>query len=186
MNEDITASLYNIVTIQNIDTDAFEFRHNNVPYLLQAGEVKNFPKFIADLAVKHLIDRILEKQDHTGKSMANQAMRAELAQRIVRREERYARPENPSEEELVANLNPKSDLDKVLEKQTMVAEPEVVKTSNAEVFDGLKKEKINTKVGLIEYAKNTLGMNVDDPKTKEAFAKMTFTQLKKELDYKED
>jgi len=179
MNEDITANLYNIVTIQNIDNEPFEFAHNSTPYLLLAGEVKNFPKFIADLAVKHLIDRMLEKQDHTGKSMANAALRAELASKIVRREEKYTRPENPSDAEVVANMNPKSDLDKALEKQ-----PEG--KDDTEKFEGLKQPKISTKAGLIEYAKNVLGMNVDDPKTKESFEKMTFLQLKKELDYKEE
>ena len=184
MNEDITANLYNIVTIQNIDNEPFEFAHNSTPYLLLAGEVKNFPKFIADLAVKHLIDKVLEKQDRTGKSMANSAMRADLASRIVRKEEKYARPANPSDDDVVASMNPKSDLDRALEKQPSEKLVEVVKEE--EHFDGLKSEPIRTRAGLIDYAKNTLGMNVDDPVTKETFAKMTFTQLKKELTYKEE
>lgn len=175
---EVSEDLYNIVSIQNIDNEDFEFRHNNVPYLLRAGEVKNFIKTTASLAVKHLIDKIINKEDPSGKMMTNALRRETLASQIVRKEEKYTRPEAPTDQEINEKVNEITDLDKVLRAEK-VGLPVEVLDPVVEV-----NKDIRTKAGLIEYAKVQLGMNVEDPETKEAFAKMTFTQLKKELDYR--
>ena len=108
---------YKIVTLKNIDSEDFTFSVDNQPYLLKAGELRNFPKFMARLAVKHLVDKILVKQDVEGKKMANKALREEVASKIIVNEEDFAIPAKPTTEEIIEKMNTPSDLDNVLNKQ---------------------------------------------------------------------
>jgi hypothetical protein len=71
---------------------------------------------MAHLAVKHLVDKVLVKQDPEGKSMANQAKRDEVSSKIVVSEESYARPVAPTDEDIVEKMNQPSDIDNALER----------------------------------------------------------------------
>lgn len=111
-------SIYNIVTLKNIDDEDFEFAVNSSPYFISANEVRNFPKFMAQYAVKHLIDKILNKR---GIATNNVAKREELAGQIVINEEVFARPkalsENERNREMVDKYNKPSDIDEILKKR---------------------------------------------------------------------
>lgn len=127
------ASLYNIVTIKNIDNEMFPIRYNTSDpinayyYDLQPGEVKHLPTFIANLAVKHLIDRMLNKQK---KRINNEDERAALTSRIVLNIEKteMTRPKSKEQmaiEEAERRRGP-SDLDKYLSKGRGETTPEPV------------------------------------------------------------
>ncbi len=199
-------NLYNIVTLKNLDDEDFIFQVDNISYLLKVGELRNFPKFMAKIAVKHLVDKILEKKDHDGKLMANQEARDELAAQIVCGEEQFARPVVPTDQEVLEQMNRPSDIDNALERNKLrlkkeepiiplpqpdvgtvtapivvtVEVPKTVKTTNSptEQFEGLKPP---TRDEMLAYAKGTLKMDIEDKKTKAAFAKMTDEDLFKEL-----
>lgn len=128
---------YKIVTLKNVDNEDFTFSVDNQPYLLKAGEVRNFPKFMAKLAVKHLIDKILVTRDPEGKQMANKAMREELALKIVVNEEDFNIPAKPTTDQIVDQMNTQSDLDAVLDKQkNKLAKEATLIPPPAPVIDG--------------------------------------------------
>lgn len=115
MQED--SSIYNTITVKNIDNEDFIFKVNRESYLIRAGEVKKFPKFMVRPMLKHLIDRILIKQDAEGKLLRNQNLRDELATRIILNEESFERPSLPSDREIVDKMNEqKPELDRLLDK----------------------------------------------------------------------
>ena len=113
---------YKAITIQNIDSEDFVFEYNraggNPPYLIKAGEITTFPHFLANHAVKHLIDKILNKRDI---STSNPIERERLASQIVIKQEDYHRV-NPldANQQLksdIENMNKKNDLDSILDKR---------------------------------------------------------------------
>ena len=214
-------SIWNQVTMKNIDNEDFVFKVSRENYLLRAGEVRNFPKFMTVPALKHLIDKILIKRDPEGKLLANQNLRDELASQIILEETAYQKPMLPSDAEIVAKMNNVSDLDRILAKQrsglknemvTIIPEPPVV-TANVpttpvppiappvptvngtsdvvadtpnppEKFDQLVDEKNQPKPNreqMMDYAKNTLKMDLTNAKTQKAFEKMTDEHLFVEL-----
>lgn len=206
MNE--PQDLYNLVTIKNIDNEDFVFTVNKEPYLIKAGEVRNFPKFMVSIGLKHLIDKILTKRDPEGKLVRRTDLRDELASQIIIEEITYAKPVAPTDEELVEQINKPTDLERLLQKnreslkqdETLVPVPEpkleevttpdipvtVTETpaQPKETFEQLEQEKqsppaMPTKAKMLQYAKDTLKLNVDDPKQK--LEKMTVPQLFKEL-----
>lgn len=189
--------LYNSVTIKNIDDEDFIFRVNKTPYLLEAGSVRSFPKFIATLGVKHLIDKILNKED-TKTNDKNK--RAELASRIVIGERKFDKPEAPTLKETIDELNKPSDLENILAEnkkrlqgdgdETLIAPPkvEVDKVESPPVdepkeeFDGLKKDPMDmTRKEMFEHAKNVMQVDMDDPKVRKTYEKMNKEQLVKEF-----
>jgi hypothetical protein len=235
--------LYKIVTLKNVDDEDFVFQVDKVPYLFKAGETRNFPKFMANLAVKHLIDKVLEKKDKEGKLMVNSNERAKLAGRIVLGEENYEQPKIPTTQDIVEQINQPTELDEALERNkgrlhtqepiipapipdmtnlgaaTMPVTPQstagaavptipVIVASEAgvptpqqtkesdftsmnttkngsevseptiEQFDGLKTPP---RADMLAYAKGTLKLDIEDKKTKAAFAKMSDQELFKEL-----
>jgi hypothetical protein len=220
--------LYKIVTLKNVDNEDFVFSVDKVPYLFKAGEVRNFPKFMANLAVKHLIDKILEKRDKEGKLMTNPKEREALASQIVVGEEQYDRPHVPSTQEIVEQINQPSDIDTALARNrdrlktetpvvslptpdlSTISVPVIpvsstlpikevitpdnktteglktgsdnqeghVASSETEEFEGLKSPARDE---MLAYAKNILKLDIEDKKTKAAFAKMTDEELFKEL-----
>ena len=113
---------YKAITIQNIDSEDFVFEYNraggNPPYLIKAGEITTFPHFLANHAVKHLIDKILNKRDV---STSNPMERERLASQIVIKQEDYHRV-NPldANQQLrteIEDMNKKNDLDSILDKR---------------------------------------------------------------------
>ena len=113
---------YKAITIQNIDSEDFVFEYNraggNPPYIIKAGEITTFPHFLANHAVKHLIDKILNKRDI---STNNPIERENLAAQIVIKQEDYNRV-NPldANQQLkteIKDMNKKNDLDSILDKR---------------------------------------------------------------------
>ena len=49
--------------------DRYQVRWNKMPFSVDAGSVKRFPRYLADHFAKHLIDHILQKQEDEGKGM---------------------------------------------------------------------------------------------------------------------
>lgn len=220
-------TLYNQITVKNVDNEDFVFKVDRQQYMIKAGETRVFPKFMVRPMLKHLIDRILIKRDPEGKLLRNQQMRDELAARIVLNEESYQRPTTPSDPELVERMNQQPELDRILQKnksslkndepplidppavdtsKVKVAMPkkstakvkEIVETtsqpvvqpvSTTEKFDQLEAEKNNTpsdtvlpsREKMMNYAKNVLKMDLEEPKTKKAWDAMSDEKLYVEL-----
>jgi len=152
-----------VVTLHNIDDEDFEFEYNrsegNSPYVIPAGEIARYPKFLADHALKHLTDKILTKKSV---KINNEPARMEVANQIVVGEESIRGEPKVSESEKlrkeVEELNKSSTLDAILakrraEKEEAKPEPVEVKTKDrpedvTEKFEGLeeKKEEVDTKL----------------------------------------
>lgn len=65
--------------------DKYLVRYNNVPFAVDAGSVKRFPRYLAEHFAKHLIDHILQQQEDEGKGMMlirNERKREELKKEI--------------------------------------------------------------------------------------------------------
>ena len=215
-------TLYNQITVKNIDNEDFNFVVNREPYMIGAGEIRVFPKFMVRPMLKHLIDKILIKRDPEGKLLRNQQLRDDLAAEIVLKEEAYEKPKRPTDRDIVADMNRQPELDRLLaknktelkekevdlvpqpkietkdlvaptpkqiekEKKVVVKESKsVVKPSpvKTEKFDQIEEEaerSMPTKEQMLNYAKNTLKLNVSDSKTKKAWDSMKDEDLYKEL-----
>jgi len=205
---------YKIITLQNVDDENFVFDYNksegNPPYLMPAGEVVRYPEFVARHALKHLIDKILNKR---GERTNNQVLREELANQIIIGEEKSLQQAEPTVDEKlraeIDELNQPSPLDKILakrkeektyKKKVKKAEKEQLEVD--ERFEGLDKveepkveEKPKeppkvvkdikpkpTRKELFTYAEKDMNM-VLDKKTKSKLTKMTIDEVIKELDY---
>jgi len=211
------SSQYDIVSLQNIDSEDFYFEYDrsagNSPYMIPAGEIKRFPRFLAEHALKHLIDKILTKRKARTN---NESARVELASQIVIDQEIFKQANVKTEAEVlndqITEINKPSDLDNVLAKakekakQEAKKEPEVIVTTttdSTEKFEGLAVEPTPgttttieieakpTRGELYEYASKN-GLVLDEPdkegKTlKQRLEKMKIDEVIKEIDYnKED
>ena len=205
-NQPLTA-LYDTVAIQNIDDEDFIFEYDkskgNYPYIIPAGQVKRFPRFLAEHAVKHLIDKILNKRkERTNHEVLRQA----LAEQIVIAEEVLQQPPVKSEAEIlkekVEGLNRPSELEMVLNKNRGKEEintpPPVVDTPPVpdEKFEGLGStidttdtnvppvpdvvKPIPTRSEIYAYATNKMGMTIGEDEKKK-FDKMKVEDLLQEL-----
>lgn len=201
---------FDIITLHNVDSEEFIFEYDrsggNPPYSIPAGEARRFPRFLAEHALKHLIDKILTKQD---KKINNEVARQELASQIVIEEESFQRESQPSEAERlraeVEKLNKPSDLDAVLAKarppQAEVTSPLVFQEPVVEEkFEGLEQplkgdevdttivapppvkgvKPVPTRQEILDYGKNVLKLEFDD-KTKDKLDKMKVAELLSEI-----
>lgn len=113
--------MYDTIAICNVDNEAFTFFVDKRPYTLQIGEIRYFPRFIANYGVRGLIDRICNKKDQKGKLIRDMEYRDQLASKIVIDEKPLASPVTKTQaeinDEMVAQLNTRSDLDAVLKKR---------------------------------------------------------------------
>lgn len=210
-------SQYTIVSLQNIDDEDFTFEYNasegNPPYLMPAGDIVKYPHFIAKLALKHLIDKILNKR---GERTNNQVLRDELANQIIVGEEKPSQRAQPTEAEKlrmeIDELNKPSTLDTILAKRKeektykkKVKKAEEEKLEVGERFEGLEgvDTKTETMVKPVEDRKVVPPVDVKskptrnelytfaekemnmviDEKTKKKFAKMKIDTLITELQY---
>lgn len=204
---------YDIIAIQNIDDEDFVFVYNksegNYPNVIPAGEVKRFPRFLARHAIKHLIDKILNKRKERTN---NQPARDALAEQIVIDEEVIQQPPKKSDvdelQENIENLNRESELDTVLKKHQDEKKPNEINTTPPvkdepkaeEKFVGLPdepkeepKEKpkeeappMPTRAEIIDYAKTKSGMEIDESTLKK-LNRMKVDELLTELgDPRED
>lgn len=204
---DLNPAQYDIVTIKNIDTEDFEFSYNrSAPgsrtYTIKAGETANYPRFLADHAVSHLIDQVLTaKKIRTNDKM----MRIKYAQKIVISEQIIIPEAQPTEGERLSKqvdeLNMGSELENILAKNRKPGNPKdnVIlpedttlddeppkKTKEVVKDDEVIPVKNNTPMRekLLHYATEVMGMNMDE-KTTKAFNSMTDKQLSRELGYEE-
>ena len=114
-------SEYDVVTLRNVDEEDFVFEYDrsagNFPHVIPAGEIRRFPRFLAEHALKHLIDKILNKRKER---TSHEALRAELASQIVVDEEVIQKQPVISEAERqqkqIEELNKPSDLETLLKK----------------------------------------------------------------------
>src|SRR3990167_4184224 len=113
-------SQHNIVTLLNIDDEDFTFDYakseGGPSYVMPTGKPSRFPKFLAEHALKHLIDKILTKREM---KTNNEVERAKLAAQIIIEEESFAAGQvQPTEAERtkqeVERLNRPSELEEVL------------------------------------------------------------------------
>ncbi|HEC66918.1 MAG TPA: hypothetical protein ENI23_16710 [bacterium] len=141
---------YKTILLQNIDDEDFMFEYNasegNPPWLMPKSEVVKYPEFLAVHALKHLIDKILNKR---GERTNNQVLRDELANQIIVGEESSPQQAQPTPSEKlrkeVDELNQPSTLDKILTKRKKETEhkEEIAKEEKGEVskieerFEGL-------------------------------------------------
>lgn len=197
------ADSYNAVLLKNPMSEDFVFGYDNRRdqadymeegnYIIKAGEVRAFPKFIARIAMKHLIDRILMKKDVQGKLINNQNERDKIAAIVLVREEKYDKPYIPTDKQIVDEMG--TDMERLLAKQsTRLAEEatqpearEVAEVKNdEEEFEGLKEVKPKTREELYSYAVNSLKLDLEavvdnkggKPRTaKQVWDKMTVEQL---------
>lgn len=204
-------NLYSMVTFQNIDTEPFNIEYNlsdpNNAYsaVIQPGQVKSLPFFIAKLAIKHLIDAVLTKQKVP---INNQHRREELYSKIVIDVDDIQSPVIKSPErqaiDSIDKYNKLSDLDNILARRAKTpivpqddkpTEEKIVTheedrtvlkedKDEPEVFVGLKNATPlpPTRQQLYDYAHNKLGMELDD-KTMTKFEAMGVPELIKELDF---
>lgn len=188
------------VAIHNIDDEDFVFQYDasrgGSPYVIPAGEVKRLPKFLAKHALKHLIDKILNKRNIR---VNHEPARQDLMEQIVVGEEKFDLPAPKTMEEqtrdVVADMNRQSDLDRILEKRrkeekkaeeslpTPEPKPE---PEPEEEFAGLKKapkeepkkevRPMPTRKEIYKYANNTLKMTIEGDEKKK-FDKMSVSEL---------
>ena len=200
-------SHYDVVAIQNVDDEDFVFEYDrsrgNYPYVIPAGQIKRFPRFLAEHALKHLIDKILTKQKV---KTSNEPMRQNLASQIVINEEVFQRPMVESESDKmrkeIDRMNEPSELESILKKQRGADKqehppnppPDTAKVEE-EKFAGLgptidtteKPVEIKEEVKAVPsrneiyaYAQSKLGMTLDE-KTKKEWDKMKVPELLKNV-----
>lgn len=190
-----TRSLHDIITIQNTDDEDFTFEYDrsrgNYPYTIKAGEVKRFPRFLADHAVKHLIDKLLHKKNIR---VDNEAARAAETSKIYIGEEVFQQSpvesESDSIKKRVEELNKPSDLENIIAKAKSKApalEKAETEVPPEAVEDKLVPKTKPTKSELIDYALKQ-GLVLDEPskngKTlRQKLMKLTVDEAIKELQY---
>lgn len=194
-----------IISIHNIDTEDFVFSYDasagNPPYVIPAGEVRRFPRYLANHAIKHLIDKLITKNNDG--AIRNIDLRREYMEQIVVQEETYERApvksEAEAERDLIEEINKPSELDMLLEKRKKKAVKEEIKEEpeekapEEEKFEGLEKKEpkppkpkeepikeevqsVPTRAEIYKYAEETLNM-VLDSKTQKKFDKMNVSEL---------
>lgn len=118
-----------IITVQNVDTEPIDIIYDGKSWgTIVPGQIRRFPRFLAEHAVKHLIDQILNRLE---KATNNKVLRQEWAQKIVIDEETTFQPRALTPEEKLQrdldSLNKQSDLELVLNRakaaQAAAAEP---------------------------------------------------------------
>ena len=198
-------TLYNQVTVKNIDDEDFVFTVNREKYLIKAGEVRVFPKFMVSPMLKHLIDRLLIKEEPTGAQIRNKQKRDALSNRIVMGEEAYQKPIVPTERQMVDEMNDQPELDRVLERnrKRAKAQDDQPKAEEAPAkeseFDQIKQEakqkkvkgkiaktkktdkNIPTRDEMMTYAADVLKMDTTNSKNKKALDDLDDATLYHEL-----
>lgn len=189
---------HDIITIKNIDDEDFRFEFDKVsgnpPYIIKAGEVRRFPRYLARHAVKHLIDKILIKQKT---KINNMVARDNIASQIVVDEEVFAQENTISETEKlqkeIEKLNQPSDLELVLARskaaekdrqpvvQQVVQKPaieEKKEEKKEEKFEQVEQEKDMLKELVVDEPKPTEELEVDKPKENNGISLPTKDDLK--------
>jgi len=202
---------WDMVALQNIDDEDFVFSYDasqgNPAYVIPAGDVKRFPRFLANHALKHLIDKIITKANKSGAGTSNLEVRRDLMSQIVVGEETMetVSPKSDSEQvqDAIELANKPSELDRILDKKReqeskadeTAADLPTPSEKEEEKFDQLNEEKkvevvkpkkvanpLPTRKELFKFATDKMGM-VFDEKTTKKFTKMPIKQVIKEFSY---
>lgn len=80
------------VTLFNPTTEDFTWGFNGATYRLKAGVMRVFPGGVAELGVKHLVDKLIINDGKTLR-MNDQSVRISYADKIIKRVEKLAEPE---------------------------------------------------------------------------------------------
>jgi len=212
----MTNSIHDTITLLNIDDEAFSFEFNraegNPSYTIQPGQTVRYPRFLAEHALKHLTDRILNKRKQ---KTNNLELRNALAEQIIVGEEvLHGEPELTEADKLAKRLEEmnKSPLEAILakrrkDKKKKVAEvideknPAPVEEEKFDGLDEIKKDEEEveqkakpsikvarpTKKELFEYAeKQNLVLDEkykDGTTLRGKLDKMNIDEIVKELDY---
>lgn len=190
MNNEQSFQKDDIITLINIDTETFVFEYNtsegNPSYDIPSGEARRYPGWLADHALKNLIDKILTKRDIR---ITNAAERHKLAEEIVVSVESLRRERKETEAEILAKkistLNSPSDLELVVQNlDKRDNKNREVKKKETETTKGVETttKTLPTKEELLKYANDKLRLNMD-PKTEKKLKGMKVDDLIKELDY---
>src|SRR3990167_4719587 len=195
------SSEFDIISLHNIDSDDFVFEYDksggNPPYLIPANTVRRYPRFLAEHALKHLIDKILTKKKM---KTNNDTERQDLASQIVVSEETFQsgpiKTEAERTQEMVREMNKPSDLENILKKNQEKAKAQETKETvdetvlpedkEEETFEGLEKPKVEevkavqSRNEIFAYAENTLKMTIDE-KTRKEWNKMKIEDLIREV-----
>lgn len=166
MNNDFST----IVTLHNIDDEEFVFEYNrsegNPAYSIPSGEVARYPKFLADHALKHLIDKILTKRKV---KTNNEPARLEVASQIVIGEEslRQSPVLTPAEKLKldVDELNKTSTLDAILERRRKEKEAKVEPVKETATTD--RPEDVTEHFDGLEEKQNEVNQKLDEIKKSE-------------------
>ena len=195
------SSEFDIISLHNITDDDFVFEYDksagNPPYLIPANTVRRYPRFLAEHALKHLIDKILTKKKM---KTNNDTERQDLASQIVVSEETFQsgpiKTEAERTQEMVREMNKPSDLENILKKNQEKAKAQETKETvdesvlpedkEEETFEGLEKPKVEevkavpSRNEIFAYAENTLKMTIDE-KTRKEWNKMKIEDLIREV-----
>jgi hypothetical protein len=102
MNEDI--AMYNIVTIKNVDVAPIEVIYNKTSYgVIEPGQIKRLPEFLARHATKHLINQILNRLNIPVSNMTEREKWA--SQIVVDHEQQIKEAPKTKEEALQAEID---------------------------------------------------------------------------------
>ncbi len=133
-----------MITLKNVDVERFEVIYDSKSYgVVDPGHIRKFPRFLAEHAVKHLVDQIMNRADLR---LDNITKRQEYAQQIIVGEEAYALPSAVTETERlqaeVERMNKGSDLDAILSKRR--AGEETVNSDTMPVEQAALVEPVST------------------------------------------
>lgn len=70
-------------SVTNIDSADFTGYNGGEPYVLRAGETREFPKFLAEHLAKHLLDRILQERHNVKNTIQDTPLRRQLLYKIL-------------------------------------------------------------------------------------------------------
>ena len=178
---DKTPDNYNMVLVKNPMNEDFIFGHDNkgktligpdgksqIPnpeynekgnYSIKAGETRPFPKFIAEGAIKTLVDEILMKKDPEGKLITNKGERDAITKVVFVSEEKYERPVVPTSQQIVDQMG--SDLERAMQEKKNSTKTPTAKPEDDETFDGLEENKQLSREDMLAYAKGTLSIDLE-------------------------
>jgi hypothetical protein len=72
-----------LILFTNVDDEDFVGMWGGKEYTIRAGEIQSFYRYMTYHFAKHLIDKILLKEDPEGKKLGDTALREELENKII-------------------------------------------------------------------------------------------------------
>lgn len=188
-------SLHDHITIKNIDDEPFNVVYDKELWAtLEPGETRTFPRFLANHAVKHLIDRLINKQEPSSKvqvTTGNISLRDEWAQKIVIEQEKIQQPIKASYHDQLrkdierANKSDLERLEKIETKQEEPSENGVKTNTTTQQEDKKPKEENNlpSREKLLAWGREQMGIDTENEETKAAFSAMNDQELAEAVQY---